>query len=191
MMQTWFTSDTHFSHTNILTFEAEARPFATIEEMNETLIERWNSCVRPQDTIYHLGDFCFGGEQNIAIAARLNGHKRLVLGNHDRYPITEYAKYFEKIYGVKFWEGCILTHVPVHPGNMQGEKRRCVLNLHGHLHSKKMKEPEYFNCSVENHDLTPVHADVISGYMAALRFSQLLQGVGIPENTTAYFGTGT
>lgn len=165
MIETYFTSDTHFSHKNILEYEKEHRPFSTIEEMNECLIERWNSVVRPKDNVYHLGDFCMGGKENIEIAGRLNGLKRLILGNHDSYPMEEYLKYFHRIYGVKFWENCILTHVPVHPSNMMGEKRRCVLNLHGHKHSKVMNDIKYFNVAVERHNLTPVNADLIKRHI--------------------------
>ncbi len=106
MSNTWFTSDTHFGHTNILQFEPYHRPFETIKEMNEYLIHRWNDCVRPDDTIYHLGDFCFG-KHNLALASRLQGKKRLVLGNHDSYANADYLRYFDKLYGAKFWEQCL------------------------------------------------------------------------------------
>jgi len=55
----WFTSDTHFNHRNIIGYAQ--RPFESVEEMNEVMIERWNASVRGEDTIYHLGDFSFGG----------------------------------------------------------------------------------------------------------------------------------
>lgn len=168
MIETWFTSDTHFYHENILKYESDARPFATVEEMNETLIERWNSRVKPKDNVYHLGDFCFGGVQNVSIAARLNGSKRLVLGNHDKYAIEEYAKYFDKIFGVTFWNKCILSHVPVHISQMQGEKRRCLVNLHGHLHSKTLIDAVYYNVSVERNLLYPINADIINRHVDAL-----------------------
>ena len=102
MIETWFTSDHHFGHKNILEYEKEARPFKTIEEMNETLIERWNSVVQPHHLVYHLGDFCFG-KKNMDIAARLNGKKKLVMGNHDTYPTADYLRYFDQLYGVIFY----------------------------------------------------------------------------------------
>ena len=52
-----FTSDTHFGHNNIIKFCK--RPWKTTEEMNEALIERWNSVVKPDDIVFHLGDFAF------------------------------------------------------------------------------------------------------------------------------------
>lgn len=171
MTETFFISDTHFGHKNILEYEKDARPFKTVEEMNECIIERWNSVVKPKDIVYHLGDFAFG-KHNIRIAERLNGDKKLILGNHDMYPTTEYLKYFRKLYGVVFWERCILSHVPVHPN---GIGNRWVLNVHGHLHSKTVKisipqfednplieeDKNYFNVSCEQNNLTPIHRDVI------------------------------
>lgn len=157
MIDIWFTSDTHFGHKNIINFEKTFRPFDTLEEMHEALITRWNSVVKPQDLIYHLGDFAFGTE-NIKIAEKLNGRKRLVMGNHDDYRISNYAQYFERIYGAKYWERCILTHIPIYEGSLQ---HRWYLNVHGHTHSRVIPNPHYFNVSVELHDLTPVHADVI------------------------------
>ena len=189
MRDTWFISDTHFSHKGILEYEKESRPFNTIEEMNETLIERWNNVVKPKDTIYHLGDFCFG-KANIAIAGRLNGRKILVMGNHDTYKPEDYSKYFDRLHGALFWHEALLTHIPVHP-----EHSRCFLNVHGHLHSKRveqkvydlfrlqtgvgdmdalanprMKEDKnYFNVSCEQNNLTPIHADVIRNRIKDLK----------------------
>lgn len=176
MIDTWFTSDTHFGHKNILEYEKDARPFSTIEEMHEVLIDRWNSVVKPNDVVYHLGDFCFG-KRWIGIAERLKGRKRLVMGNHDTYPSAEYLKYFDKLYGAVFWERCVLSHLPVHTNGLGA---RWLLNLHGHLHSKNVKLPEsymwnnpeypsdifnndlsYFNVSCEQNNLTPFHRDEI------------------------------
>lgn len=70
----WFISDTHFGHANILEYEKEARPFSSLEEMHEVMIERWNSVVQPKDILYHLGDFAFG-RRGLSVASRLNGKK--------------------------------------------------------------------------------------------------------------------
>src|SRR5437762_1961140 len=93
MINTWFISDTHFGHKNILEYEKESRPFTSIEEMHEAIIERWNSNIKPSDIVYHLGDFCFG-KKHLEIAQSLNGKKRLVMGNHDCYPAADYLRYF-------------------------------------------------------------------------------------------------
>lgn len=81
MSNIFFTSDTHFGHTNILQFCN--RPFHSVQEMNEALINNWNNVVRPEDTVYHLGDFAFGGSQLWNdVLSKLNGHIYLILGNH-------------------------------------------------------------------------------------------------------------
>lgn len=78
----FFTSDTHFNHSNIIRFCD--RPFADVEEMNETIIANWNRVVGEEDILFHLGDFCLGGvtEWN-RFLDRLHGHIYLILGNHD------------------------------------------------------------------------------------------------------------
>jgi calcineurin-like phosphoesterase family protein len=82
-MNTFFTSDTHFSHNAIIRYCG--RPFINAEEMNATIIQRWNAKVKPEDRTYHLGDFCFGQRaQVLAMIRRLNGHVILIKGNHDK-----------------------------------------------------------------------------------------------------------
>lgn len=78
----FFTSDTHFNHTNILQYCN--RPFKTVDKMNETIITNWNNVVGSDDVVFHLGDFCLGGaDEWNKILDRLNGRIYLVLGNHD------------------------------------------------------------------------------------------------------------
>lgn len=80
--EVYFTSDTHFGHKNVIGYCS--RPWKTVEEMDEALIENWNSVVKPHDCVYHLGDFAFAKRPRIKeIVAQLNGHKVLILGNHD------------------------------------------------------------------------------------------------------------
>ena len=81
----YFTSDTHFQHTNIIKYCN--RPFKDVDEMNERLINNWNSIVSNDDTIYHPGDFCLSNDKEIInIFKRLNDNKILICGNHDRKP---------------------------------------------------------------------------------------------------------
>ena len=81
----WFWSDTHFNHEGIITFCK--RPFAGVDEMNEAMIEAWNSTVGKSDTIYMVGDFAFKpllkGIPLSTLFQRLKGKKHLVVGNHD------------------------------------------------------------------------------------------------------------
>lgn len=83
MSRTWFTSDTHYGHANILHYCN--RPFATVEEMDASLVANWNAVVGPDDDVWHLGDFCMGGAEAAAgYLRRLHGRVHLVWGNHDR-----------------------------------------------------------------------------------------------------------
>lgn len=152
--QLFVIADTHFGHRRILEFEAKARPFATIEEHNEALVERWNSVVRPRDTVWHLGDVLFG-KRTFWYLSRLNGTKKLVAGNHDQYPTQDYLQYFSRVVGAAEVRDCILTHIPVHPGQFS----RFKFNIHGHLHSKKLDDPRYICVSAEHTNLTPVPLD--------------------------------
>lgn len=82
--QLWFTSDTHFFHKRILTFDIPTRQYSSVEEMNEDLIRRWNEKVKAGDTVVVVGDFSFGSVDNtVAVLKMLNGQKLLAEGNHD------------------------------------------------------------------------------------------------------------
>ena len=84
--QKFYTADTHFGHALMLSETACARPFVTTREMDEFLIDGWNAAVRPDDVVYHLGDFAFGLRDEARVRSvfrRLNGRKVLILGNHD------------------------------------------------------------------------------------------------------------
>ena len=82
-MSLFFTSDTHFGHSNIIKYTG--RPYKNAWEMDEALIENWNRVVQPDDTVYHLGDVGFCSPARLlSILNRLNGTINLVFGNHDR-----------------------------------------------------------------------------------------------------------
>lgn len=82
-MNTFFTSDQHYGHRNICKYAG--RPFTSVEEMNETLIRNHNAIVQPDDDVWFLGDFAFMQLSHVkTILRRLNGTKRIVLGNHDK-----------------------------------------------------------------------------------------------------------
>jgi len=80
-MTTWFTSDLHFFHRNVIVYCA--RPFATVEEMNGVLVENWNRVVSPDDDVYCLGDLSLAFRPIELFSSRLVGQKFLVPGNHD------------------------------------------------------------------------------------------------------------
>lgn len=136
----WVISDTHFGHENIIQYCR--RPFANAEIMDENLVENWNSVVKENDIVYHLGDVYFGVNGRDALP-KLKGRKRLVLGNHDEGKDTILLKYFQKIMVWRMFPefGLLLTHVPVHEssllrgptGNENSPDK--LKNIHGHIHA--------------------------------------------------------
>lgn len=151
-------SDTHFGHANILKFVradgSAVRSFQSVEEMDEHIVERWNSVVKPQDKVYHLGDVSMS-KSNIATVGRCNGHKRLVLGNHDNHPIHLYLPFFEAVYGSRMLDRMLLSHIPVHPESIG----KSIANVHGHVHNSVPAlhyGPRYYNVSSEVLDYTPI-----------------------------------
>ena len=155
MANLFFISDTHFGHHGILNFlkpdGTKLRDFSSVEEMDEHIIDRWNSVVRPSDHVYHLGDVAMK-RVDIGTVSRCNGHKRLVRGNHDVYKTKDYLSYFDEIYGIRVLDNIIFTHIPVHPENMG----RFKANAHGHIHANPSPEGNYINLSVEAIDYTPI-----------------------------------
>ena len=165
----WFTSDTHFFHDKVV--EYCQRPFASVEEMNEELIARWNSVVHRDGIVFHLGDFCFGKPDKWnCILDRLKGRIYLVLGNHDAGHISEeVAARFE---GVAFQmrlnvngQKIYLNHFPFlsYSGDNHG-----TWQLFGHIHSNShnhniidehrlaMLQPGQYDVGVDNNIFTPV-----------------------------------
>lgn len=151
MTNVWFIGDLHFGHEAILKYCPEHRPFASIDEHNQALIQRWNSVVRPKDKVFVLGDFCLG-KHNIKYAKYLNGFLHLIMGNHDNYDSQEYAENFFKLSGAVQYKKGILTHIPVH----ESELSRFRFNIHGHLHTKCIPDKRYINVSAEQINLTPI-----------------------------------
>jgi calcineurin-like phosphoesterase family protein len=123
MSTTWFTSDIHFGHTNIIKYTN--RPFKNINHMNVELIKSWNERVKKEDTIFFLGDFCFGDSNDYK--KKLQGNIIFICGNHDytnklNTHITGIAIEFG---GKEIW----LTH---NPENYNPEYS---INFVGHIHA--------------------------------------------------------
>jgi calcineurin-like phosphoesterase family protein len=120
------------------------------------MVERWNAVVNPSDKVYHLGDVAFRKE-HLSILARLNGSKRLILGNHDIFDFKYYKPYFKTIYAMRKLEDVLLTHIPIHPQQLE----RFKLNIHGHLHHKVLDDLRFVNVCVEQTNYAPVELSVI------------------------------
>lgn len=162
MRDIYVVSDTHFNHSNILKFEdADGKKFrgdlfSSVEEMNETMIQNWNSVVRDQDIVYHLGDVGFSHAKDLSnILSRLNGHKRLILGNHDDGKSEVLQKHFEKIMVWRIFKefNCVLTHIPLHETSIN---EKVKWNVHGHTHTAGPASLRHINVCVEKTNYTPL-----------------------------------
>lgn len=166
MRDIWFISDTHFGHRNIIQFTKEdgslvrphpsGRPFESIEEHDELLIENWNKRVKDGDKIYHLGDITINPKRDPVYLSKLRGVKRLIMGNHDIAKPEVYASHFGKVMSCREFDGMILTHVPVHYSQLESRWR---VNVHGHLHSTELRDYQYLNVCVEHTNMAPLHLD--------------------------------
>ncbi len=159
MSRVYITSDQHFFHENIIKYEN--RPFKSVEEMNEFMIQEWNKKVRKRDIVYCLGDFTFNRKvsEMKELISKLNGKKVLVMGNHDKKTMSMYYEAgFDEVYknSIIYKEFFILSHVPVYlSADMP------YINVHGHIHSKEFKDERYVNVCVELHNYAPVLFDDI------------------------------
>ena len=155
MRDIWVISDTHFGHRNIIRYCN--RPFDDELQMNEAMIERWNSVVKDGDIVYHLGDVYFG--ESGRILHKLKGRKRLVIGNHDVGKDQYLLRHFQKIMAWRMFPeyGLLLTHVPVHPNSLFKVSK----NVHGHIHNQLIDDERYVNVSVEQINYTPVHIETL------------------------------
>jgi calcineurin-like phosphoesterase family protein len=172
MSNIWLASDQHFGHSAMVDKFKRAdgsplRDFASIEEHDEALIENWNRVVKPDDRCYSLGDICMS-HLHLHKMGRLNGRHVLIQGNHDpiggkkgkKFPFHDY---FEYVTAAKVLDDMMLTHVPIHPSQID----RFGANVHGHLHANEVMgpggkfhqqtpDPRYLCVSMEHIDYTPI-----------------------------------
>ena len=166
------TSDWHFFHNN--PFIYEPRGFSSVEEMNETIIKNHNNIVKEDDIIYCLGDCMLNDNQKgMECINRLNGHKKIILGNHctntrielyKTLPNTEVLGYADiiKYNGYHFY----LSHYPTITSDHDEDRplKQIILSLHGHTHDRRkfyQDNPTMYNVALDAHNNTPVSIDQI------------------------------
>lgn len=172
-MAIWITSDTHFYHTNITRLErymldkAGYSYIQTTEQYNEMVLRNINNCVGKEDTLYILGDFCFGSFEKVKeMYTKLHGHVIIILGNHDHYTVSEAKKRagIKEIYeGPIYLPGSkgkiILSHYPV----QEAYHNPYVYNLHGHLHGSVLHRDmgNFINVAMGVNGFEPLRLDKI------------------------------
>jgi calcineurin-like phosphoesterase family protein len=169
-----FISDTHWFHQNIIKYCN--RPFESVDEMNETLLTNWNAKVKPQDTVYFLGDFAFAPHDKVkAILDQLNGNLHLCRGNHDK-PLNSLHHYFTSVFDLKTImiqdptcingvQPIVLCHYPLLTWDRQ---RYGAIHLHGHTHGniKYDSKVKRIDVGVDNWNFTPVSYEEIKLFLS-------------------------
>jgi calcineurin-like phosphoesterase family protein len=180
MSRTWFTSDTHFGHERIL--DLCDRPFRNVQHMNDCMVDRFNSVVEPDHTVYHMGDAVMGNfAENVQILGRLNGTIILIPGNHDRHSAAYHAKPAARERFRQMYEdqGIILgadehsilidgqwVTMCHYPFTDERYPELCPVDngqwlIHGHVHNEWAINGRQINVGVDVWDYTPVSLNTI------------------------------
>lgn len=158
MSKVWFTSDHHFGHKRII--ELAKRPFASVEEMDEAMIERWNARVAPGDLVYHLGDFAFA--DHTPYLERLKGQKRLVVGNHDHSNRVNKAKGWSTIDSLLH---ITVTDTPLvlchYAMRVWSRSHHGAIHLYGHSHGNLPGDSQSSDVGVDCWNFKPVSLEEI------------------------------
>ena len=180
-MDTWFTSDWHLGHRNIIQYSD--RPFRDVDHMNEELIARHNAMVKPNDLVIDVGDFSMNERIVESAIKRLHGRRTLVCGDHDccfrkHRGAHQWAKQYVR-WGfaevVQTWEVTMgdqkvrVEHLP-YVGDDRHQERykeyRPVDDgrwlLHGHIHNLWKQRDRMINVGVDVWDYRPVHFDELA-----------------------------
>ncbi|TPG15364.1 metallophosphoesterase family protein [Sphingomonas oligophenolica] len=163
-MTLFFTADKHFGDHR--TINIQRRPFASVAEMDEALLARWNEAVGPDDDVWHLGDVARRSSDVAPLLARLNGIKHLVRGNNDD-PATGDAAGWVSVqdYAELTVDGVslVLCHYPFRSWN--GQHRRSI-NLHGHNHGRLKPRQRQFDVGVDARGFRPTTLGTLLGSSA-------------------------
>ncbi len=173
-MQHWFISDTHFGHKNIIRYSN--RPFSSVEDMNEALIQNWNALVKPDDVVWHNGDFAFMPYSDFkSLIWRLNGHINVILGNHDKMIIQHRADLLkhgkiESIQNYAELKTAGKMFVLFHYGQRVWNKsHHGSIHLYGHSHGSLPPHGKSVDVGVDckeiTHEYRPVSLDEVVKYM--------------------------
>lgn len=158
-MMWWFTADEHYNHARII--EYCKRPFASVEAMNEWLINSHNMCVGPGDITVHVGDFGFFRRASEAqqVIRRLNGSHILLKGSHDGW-MPSSAKHMWR----KTIDGILITACHYALRTWEGAHRG-AWDLYGHSHGTLPPCGKQWDVGVDNNDFRPVSLEELKNIM--------------------------
>lgn len=161
-MNHFFTADTHFGHAGVIPWCD--RPFSSLEEMDEILIQNWNNTVKPGDYVTHLGDFAW--RDPAKYRSRLHGHVRLVLGNHDNrnHALKAGFDWVKELYFGKFCNRPIFClHYPCLAWPSKTYKS---WHLFGHVHGRRKGPAMSLDVGVDVHNYRPISFDEVSEFIS-------------------------
>lgn len=193
----WFTSDTHWNHKNIVRgttaweFDPkkdvgvqELRDFDTLEEHNETIISNFNKLIKPDDELWHLGDWSFGGHENI-LNFRDRLHCRnihLIFGNHDQHiepinspyrPLFSSCQYYKELsfkVDQKWKQFQKVKIVLFHYGmRVWNKSHHRAIHLYGHSHGSLPSFGRSMDVGVDTNNLYPYHLDEVLDRMLSIQ----------------------
>jgi calcineurin-like phosphoesterase family protein len=172
----WFSSDLHLGHFNIIRYSN--RPFASVKEMDDTLINNINALVKPEDTLWFLGDFCFGPREPHGFFKVAESYRNrinckniiLIWGNHDPNPFAHkrderhfadrFARLFVEDYGLRnttiMGQKMTLCHYSMRTWD---KSHHGAFHLYGHSHGSLPDDPNAlsFDCGVDCHGYKPIN----------------------------------
>jgi calcineurin-like phosphoesterase family protein len=163
MARILFTADTHFGHRLM----ARLRGYESVDAMDADLVTLWNAAVRPDDTVWHLGDFSYKAPRSVqSYLVQLNGNLNLVHGNHDGEATRTNPRWLRsEAMAVLQHEGIqlVMVHYPMlaWPGS-----RRGAVHLHGHTHGRLPGDRQCLDVGIDAWGLSPVTWEQIAGRLA-------------------------
>jgi calcineurin-like phosphoesterase family protein len=152
-MTVFFTADTHFGDHRVLNISK--RPFSSVDEMDGTIMEGWNTVIEPEDEVWHLGDFARTAKIAAGVFPLLNGRKHLIIGNNDPPAVLPLNWISVQSYAEIEVDGIplVLCHYPFRTWNRMGKG---AINLHGHSHGRLKALKQQFDVGVDARQFRPV-----------------------------------
>jgi len=167
----YFSADLHLGHSNIIKYTN--RPFKNVEEMDDTILSNFAAVIKPEDSLWLLGDTCFTGRDLRNYMRRIPCRKYLIKGNHD--PKQFDKDIFDGVYDVKMitvaGQAIWLSHYAhlIWPQSHYG-----AWHLYGHTHGTLQPELGWStDVGVDNNNYQPVSMEDLATKFSKREFVPL------------------
>jgi calcineurin-like phosphoesterase family protein len=150
---------------------AKMRGFESSEEHDQVLIDSWNKVINKKDKVFVHGDITMENSKFYYKLASLKGRKHVILGNHDRAKdVAELLKYVEAVSGPVKYKGYFLSHIPIHPSELEYRVRG---NIHAHVHENHIAHEGYFNVDIHERNMQPVRFEAIDNLFQMIKQNKI------------------